>query len=84
MLNCIDMDGQGQGYDIPLIRAVEAAVSIPVIASSGAGKASHFVDVFDATTVNAALAAGIFHRNECSIGEVKSALEAANIPVRVR
>lgn len=84
MLNCIDMDGQGQGYDIPLIKAVEAVVGVPVIASSGAGRASHFVDVFEQTAINAALAAGMFHRNEVSIKEVKDALSAANVPVRTR
>lgn len=84
MLNCIDMDGQCQGYDIPLIRAVQSAVSIPVIASSGAGKAVHFVEVFQESTVNAALAAGMFHRNEVSIAEVKQAIDAHSIPVRFR
>jgi imidazole glycerol-phosphate synthase len=84
MLNCIDMDGQGMGYDLTLLKAVQSAVSIPVIASSGAGKAAHFVEVFEQTAVNAALAAGIFHRNEVSIQEVKALLTAAQIPVRVR
>jgi glutamine amidotransferase/cyclase len=82
MLNCIDMDGQGNGYDVALIEAVQSAVSIPVIASSGAGKAKHFVNVFQLTEVNAALAAGIFHRNEVSIQEVKVSLKMANIPFR--
>ena len=45
MLNCIDMDGQGNGYDVALIRAVQSAVTIPVIASSGAGNAHHFYEV---------------------------------------
>lgn len=83
MLNCIDMDGQAQGYDIPLIRAVQKAVNIPVIASSGAGNAQHFVQVFQSTKVPAALAAGIFHRNEVSIQEVKQALLAENIVCRL-
>lgn len=82
MLNCIDMDGQGKGYDLALITAVQEAVSVPVIASSGAGAAEHFVEVFHNTPVHAALAAGIFHRNEVSIIEVKDAVAAANIPVR--
>jgi imidazole glycerol-phosphate synthase len=79
MLNCIDMDGQGRGYDLSLISAVQSAVRLPVIASSGAGHAKHFVDVFEQTDVSAALAAGIFHRKEVSISEVKQALKNANI-----
>merc|ERR1712176_1021417 len=61
MLNCIDMDGQCNGYDIALMRAVSEAVTIPVIASSGAGKPDHFIEVFTETEVQAALAAGMFH-----------------------
>mmetsp|Transcript_24185 Transcript_24185/g.55003 ORF Transcript_24185/g.55003 Transcript_24185/m.55003 type:complete len:86 (-) Transcript_24185:783-1040(-) len=72
MLNCIDMDGQCQGYDHALMRAVTESVGIPVIASSGAGKPRHFTDVFKDTTVQAALAAGMFHRKEVGIDEVKA------------
>ena len=82
MLNCIDMDGQGKGYDIPLMRAVSGAVSIPVIASSGAGTAQHFSDVFEKTTVKAALAAGMFHRKEVEIEQVKGHLRARGLGVR--
>ena len=64
MLNSIDMDGQGQGYDTQLLTAVQEACGIPIIASSGAGNVSHFSQVFRETDVPAALAAGIFHRNE--------------------
>ena len=82
MLNCIDMDGQGNGYDIPLVRAVQSAVGIPVISSSGAGAARHFSEVFRETGVLAALAAGIFHRNEVKIEEVKRHLVEEGIPSR--
>jgi len=82
MLNCIDMDGQGQGYDVPLINAVQGAITIPVIASSGCGKAEHFSQVFTETSVNAALAAGIFHRNEVRIQAVKTHLQDSKIPCR--
>mmetsp|Transcript_11613 Transcript_11613/g.19461 ORF Transcript_11613/g.19461 Transcript_11613/m.19461 type:complete len:621 (+) Transcript_11613:50-1912(+) len=82
MLNCINMDGQGSGYDTALISAVQNAVSIPVIASSGAGAPEHFSQVFQRTPVKAALAAGIFHRNEVSIAEVKQHLLDSSIPVR--
>lgn len=82
MLNCIDMDGQGNGYDLQLIQAVQSAVTIPVIASSGAGNVTHFSEVFEKTSVNAALAAGIFHRNEVSIQEVKKHLQDSKIECR--
>ncbi len=75
LLNCIDRDGTNQGFDLELIRAVKEAVTIPVIASSGAGSAQHFLEVFTKTGVEAALAAGIFHRREVPIGEVKSFLQ---------
>lgn len=82
MLNCIDMDGQCNGYDLPLMKAVSKAVSIPVIASSGAGKEEHFVEVFKETPVQAALAAGMFHRKEVEIESCKSVMRLANIPAR--
>jgi imidazole glycerol-phosphate synthase len=62
LLNSIDRDGTNAGFDLELINAVRNAVSIPVIASSGAGSAAHFLEVFTATGAEAALAAGIFHR----------------------
>jgi glutamine amidotransferase/cyclase len=74
LLNCIDRDGTNSGFDIELIHAVKNAVSIPVIASSGAGCAEHFVEVFTQTEAESALAAGIFHRREVSVGEVKKIL----------
>jgi glutamine amidotransferase/cyclase len=82
LLNCIDKDGTNSGFDLELITLVKNSVSIPVIASSGAGKASHFVDVFEQTSTDAALAAGIFHREEVTIGEVKKAVQAAGIEIR--
>ena len=83
MLNCIDMDGQCNGFDHALMNAVSNAVTIPVIASSGAGKESHFSDVFKATNVQAALAAGMFHRKEVEIGNVKKHMEASGIRARI-
>lgn len=56
--------GQGKGFDIDLIKLISDAVSIPVIASSGAGAVEHFTEVFRKTNASAALAAGIFHRKE--------------------
>ena len=74
LLNCIDKDGTNSGFDIELVNAVRSAVTIPVIASSGAGCAEHFYEVFAETDVESALAAGIFHRKEVPISDVKSYL----------
>lgn len=70
LLNCIDKDGQGDGFELDLVRMVSDAVGIPVIASSGAGSPTHFTEVFRETNASAALAAGIFHRQEVSRTEV--------------
>jgi glutamine amidotransferase/cyclase len=75
LLNCIDKDGTNSGYDIELVNAVKNAVTIPVIASSGAGCAEHFYEVFTKTTAESALAAGIFHRKEVPIAAVKEYLK---------
>ena len=82
MLNCIDMDGQGNGFDHALMNAVSNAVTIPIIASSGAGTAQHFTDVFQKTRVQAALAAGMFHRKEVEIEAVKKHMRDNGIPAR--
>ena len=82
MLNCIDFDGQGNGYDEALITAVSNSITIPVIASSGAGAVEHFSDIFKSTNVSAALAAGIFHRKEVPIQSVKQHLVDSSIPCR--
>merc|ERR1712127_96260 len=83
MLNCIDMDGQCNGFDHALMNAVAGAVTIPVIASSGAGNEKHFSDVFESTGVRAALAAGMFHRKEVEIGSVKRHMEESGIRARI-
>jgi glutamine amidotransferase/cyclase len=82
LLNSIDRDGTKSGFDLELIRAVKAAVTIPVIASSGAGSVEHFAEVFRETDVEAALAAGIFHRREVPIEAVKSHLKGRGIETR--
>ncbi|KAI3433306.1 hypothetical protein D9Q98_003124 [Chlorella vulgaris] len=82
LLNCIDNDGAGQGFDIELVDAVSSAVTIPVIASSGAGTPEHFSEVFQKTKAAAALAAGIFHRREVPITAVKEHLNSSGIPAR--
>jgi len=82
LLNCIDRDGTNMGFDIELIKLVCDAVSIPVIASSGAGRVEHFSEVFQKTDAEAGLAAGIFHRNEVPIEAVKKHLREQNIETR--
>ncbi|OLY77830.1 Imidazole glycerol phosphate synthase hisHF [Smittium mucronatum] len=82
LLNCIDKDGTNSGYDLELIKLVKSSVTIPVIASSGAGKPSDFSDAINLANADAVLAAGIFHRKEVSISEVKEYLKSENIGVR--
>jgi len=82
LLTSMDADGTKDGYDIALTRAVSDAVSIPVIASGGAGNLSHLADVVKDGGANAVLAASIFHFGTYKIEEAKDALIAAGIPAR--
>ncbi|KAF4161796.1 hypothetical protein CNMCM6936_002980 [Aspergillus lentulus] len=82
LLNCIDKDGSNSGFDLELINDVKAAIKIPVIASSGAGVPKHFEDVFRYTTTDAALGAGMFHRGEFTVGQVKEHLRNEGFLVR--
>ena len=83
LLNSVDKDGSKSGFDLRLVELVRRHVSIPVIASSGAGSAKDFEDLFLQTTVEAGLAAGIFHRNEVPLPTVKSHLkQLTQIPIR--
>ncbi|KAG9304268.1 hypothetical protein G9A89_019830 [Geosiphon pyriformis] len=82
LLNCIDKDGTNSGYELELIRDVKDAIRIPVIASSGAGNEEHFFQVFEETSVEAALAAGIFHRREVPIQSVKNYLSRKGVLIR--
>ena len=83
LLTSMDRDGAKIGYDLDLLEAVSQAVSVPVIASGGAGNAQHMVDAVTQGGADAVLAASIFHFGEVSIGEVKRAMAAARIPVRL-
>lgn len=83
LLNSVDRDGSGVGFDLDLVRLVKKSVSIPVVASSGAGKPSDFSAVFETTGVEAALAAGIFHRKEVPLEDVKKQLQEDQINVRL-
>lgn len=81
LLNSIDADGTKAGFDLPMIRAVRSVVTVPLIASGGAGAAEHFPPAIEAGA-DAVLAASIFHFGEVSIGEVKDAIRAAGYEVR--
>lgn len=91
LVNSIDADGKGRGFDRHLIDLIRRYTGVPVVASSGAGKAAHFTDIFaekplregeQPSSVEAALAAGIFHRKEVGIDEVKQELERQGMSVR--
>lgn len=83
LLTSMDCDGTKNGYDIELTRAVSENVSIPVIASGGAGKLEHFYDAFAKGRADAALAASLFHFKELEIREVKEYLRDQGVSVRL-
>ncbi len=83
LLTSMDCDGQKNGYDNELTRAVSAAVGVPVIASGGAGKKEHFYDAFTKGAADAVLAASLFHFNELTICELKKYLCEKGVPVRL-
>ncbi|SFB22147.1 MULTISPECIES: imidazole glycerol phosphate synthase subunit HisF [unclassified Bacillus (in: firmicutes)] len=82
LLTSMDSDGEKKGFDLKLTRVVSEAVSVPVIASGGAGKAEHFAEAFTEGKADAALAASIFHYKETSVDEVKSYIRAKGVAVR--
>jgi imidazole glycerol-phosphate synthase subunit HisF len=81
LLTSMDRDGAKTGYDLELLRAVSAAVDIPVIASGGAGNAAHLIQAVEAGA-DAVLAASIFHFGEVTIAQAKQAMAAAGLPMR--
>jgi cyclase len=83
MLTSMDMDGTKDGYDIELTRVISETVTIPVIASGGAGTLDHLYEAFAHGKADAALAASIFHYREFTIKEAKEFLKARGIPVRL-
>ena len=83
VLNCMNNDGVRQGYDIEHLKAVKAVVSVPVIASGGAGDYQHFANLFQTTNIDGALAASVFHSGKIPIPELKAFLRAQSIEVRV-
>ncbi len=84
LLTSMDCDGTKAGYDIELTRAVAEAVSVPVIASGGAGSKEHFLEALTEGKADAALAASLFHYKELTIGEVKEYLKEKGVAVRCR
>jgi imidazole glycerol-phosphate synthase subunit HisF len=82
LLTSMDRDGTGDGYDLELLEAVSAAVTVPVIASGGAGEPAHFADGLAPGRADAVLAASRFHDGDLTIGEVKTYLAEHGIPVR--
>ena len=82
MVNSIDADGTREGYELRLTRMVAEAVSVPVVASGGAGKLEHLYEVLDEGKADAALAASIFHYGDYTIADAKSYLAERGIPVR--
>lgn len=83
LLNCIDKDGSNTGYDLELLDHAKDAVKIPVIASSGAGNPSHFEEAFTNTRADACLGAGMFHRGEYTVNDVKEHLLKKGLKVRM-
>ncbi len=84
VLNSIDTDGVKGGFDLEMLKKVSESVSVPVIASGGAGNIQHFIDLFNALpNVDAGLAASIFHFGQVKIDELKKELRKNNIPVRI-
>lgn len=84
LLNSIDHDGSNKGYNLELLTQVKTRVSIPVIASSGAGKPEHFKEVFDMECgIDAALGAGLFHREEYTVNDIKRYLNLEKMDVRL-
>lgn len=82
LLTSMDSDGQKDGFDVALTKAVREAVEVPVIASGGAGNREHFKEVFEQADADAALAASIFHYKETSVREVKQYLREEGVNVR--
>ena len=83
LLTSMDADGTKAGFDLDMLSAVCANVSIPVVASGGGGSIQDFIEVFKKTNVEAALAASVFHYGELTVSDVKKALAREGIPVRL-
>ncbi|WP_312314047.1 imidazole glycerol phosphate synthase subunit HisF [Streptococcus parasuis] len=83
LLTSMDKDGTKSGFDIKMLNAVANVVTVPIIASGGAGNSQHILEVFEQTPATGALAASIFHYGEVSIADTKQAMRQSGIEVRV-
>lgn len=83
VLNCMNMDGMRTGYDVKQLSLLRDAISVPLIASGGAGAKEHFKDVFMQALVDGALAASVFHSGQIAIPDLKAYLKQQNIEVRL-
>lgn len=79
----MDKDGTKSGFDLTMLEAVSQVVSVPIIASGGAGSSQHILEVFEKTAATGALAASIFHYGQVSISETKKAMQEAGLEVRI-
>lgn len=82
LVTSMDQDGEKNGFDLPLTKAIRDAVNVPIIASGGAGKINDFYEVLHNVDADAALAASIFHYKETSVAEVKAGLKQKGVAVR--
>lgn len=83
LLTSMDADGTKEGYDIELTKRIVESVNVPVIASGGAGKIGHIIDVFKKTNCDAALLASILHYKNISVKEIKEKMKKELVPVRI-
>lgn len=83
VVNSVDADGTREGFEINLTRLIANNVPVPVVASGGAGNPQHLVDVFDQAHADAAIVAGMIHTGDYTIPQIKDALHAAGVPVRL-
>ncbi|MBQ2629640.1 MAG: imidazole glycerol phosphate synthase subunit HisF [Kiritimatiellae bacterium] len=82
VVNSVDADGTREGFEIGITKAIAGAVGVPVVASGGAGRPEHVVEVFQRANADAAIVAGMIHTGDYSIGDIKAAMEAAGLPTR--
>ncbi len=83
LVNSLDRDGTKQGYDLELLKAIKAVVTLPVIASSGVGTSEHFLEAFRDANADAALAASVFHYKELTIPQIKNYLHTNGVNIRL-
>ncbi|MBU0561240.1 MAG: imidazole glycerol phosphate synthase subunit HisF [Bacteroidetes bacterium] len=83
LITSMDKDGTKDGYDLEFLRKVKSSVSVPIIASGGAGTLRHFLDAFQTSNVDACLAASLFHFKEMEISDLKNYLKENNVDVRI-